>query len=67
MNQEENDKDPNHVSNQDMREYKSADQGVEDSGGLTSVKPTVTDSDPPSAESRSGDSGGSAVENENGS
>jgi hypothetical protein len=66
MQNEENDKDPNSVSNQDMREYKSADQGVRDSGGLSDAESESgeTESAASSWENRSGDSGGSAVEDD---
>ena len=54
MNNQENDKDSNSVSNQDMREYKSADRGVEDSGGLTEAdaEPDETEEDSSNTENQ---------------
>lgn len=52
MQDQENDRNPNDISNQDMREFKTAEKGIKDSGGSVEAdnQPDENESD----DSRSG-------------
>jgi hypothetical protein len=58
MNNQENDRDPNAVSNQDMREFKSSEKGIEDSGGSLEpdIEPTETEDDTSETRNKTSDS-----------
>lgn len=66
MNNEEDDKNPNAVSNQDMREFKSSKQGIKDSGGLTEadIELSETKSGTSVGEDRGDEFGGAAFKDE---